>query len=390
MGLLAYFKYANFFVDNVNAILGSIGVENVGWTAVALPIGISFYTFQKLSYSLDVYKSKHAPLENFGDYALYIILFPQLIAGPIVRFNEIADQLLDRSEHETVDDRLLGFFRFCIGLAKKVLVANVVGQVADSAFALEGDALTFYWAWIGTLAYTMQIYFDFSGYSDMAIGLGRMMGFVFPENFNNPYISSSITEFWRRWHMTLSRWMKDYLYIPLGGNRKGVSRTYFNLWMVFLLSGLWHGASWNFVIWGAYHGLFLVLERLFLSNFYQKIGRLPSVLFTFVVAMFGWVLFRTETLPQAIHFYGALFSFNEQVGAPNLSTEFNVTMVFALCFSFMAIVPRIERFTNDALKLIESSVLISTFKTVIAVFLLVFCLSMITASGFNPFIYFKF
>lgn len=390
VGLLAYFKYANFFVENANNILISIGIESINWTAVALPIGISFFTFQKLSYTLDVYKGKHAALKSFGDYALYIILFPQLIAGPIVRFNEIADQLIDRSKHETIDDRLLGFFRFTIGLAKKVLVANVVGQVADSAFALEGEALTFSWAWIGILAYSMQIYFDFSGYSDMAIGLGRMMGFVFPENFNSPYVSASITEFWRRWHMTLSRWMKDYLYIPLGGNRKGVGRTYFNLWVVFLLSGLWHGASWNFVIWGGYHGLFLVLERLFIAKLYERIGRITSILITFVIAMFGWVLFRSETFEHALHFYSALLSFGQDIYFPVLSMEFKWTLALAIVFSFMAIVPAIEKWTNKMVQDSSAGLLANAIKTIISIVLFIFCLSMITASGFNPFIYFKF
>lgn len=390
VGLLGYFKYANFFVENFNGILGLFDVESVAWTSVVLPIGISFFTFQKLSYIVDVYRGKHAALKNFGDYALYIILFPQLIAGPIVRFNEIADQLIDRSEYETIDDRLLGFFRFVIGLAKKVLVANVVGQVADTAFALEGEALTFSWAWTGLLAYSMQIYFDFSGYSDMAIGLGRMMGFVFPENFNSPYISSNITEFWRRWHMTLSRWMKDYLYIPLGGNQQGVTRTYINLWTVFLLSGLWHGASWNFIIWGGYHGLFLVMERLFFSKFYSKIGRLPSTLITFFIAILGWVVFRAENLPEAIHYYSSLLNITEGFNMPAVSVEFKITLGLALVFSFSAIVGPIEKLQEYWLTVANCSILMSTFKTLIAIVLFIFCLSMITASGFNPFIYFRF
>lgn len=390
IGLLGYFKYANFFVDNLNSALTAIGVESMAWTAVVLPIGISFFTFQKLSYTLDVYKNKHAPLNSFSDYALYIILFPQLIAGPIVRFNEIADQLTDRSVNETLDDRLLGFFRFCIGLAKKVLVANVVGQVADTAFAMDSESLSFTWAWTGILAYTMQIYFDFSGYSDMAIGLGRMMGFVFPENFNNPYISSSITEFWRRWHMTLSRWMKDYLYLPLGGNRKGVKRTYFNLWTVFLLSGLWHGASWNFIIWGAYHGLFLVLERLFLNKFYTKIGRIPSMLITFVVAVFGWVVFRAETVGSALTYYYAMLNFSAEFLMPNVSQEFKVTMLFAFFVSFLAAIPAIEKWQNRMVTEAKSSALMLVGKTTFAICIFGFTLSMLTASGFNPFIYFRF
>jgi len=390
VGLLAYFKYANFFVENLNGVLASIGVQSMEWTAVALPIGISFFTFQKLSYTLDVYRGKHKALENFSDYALYIILFPQLIAGPIVRFNEIADQLIDRSEHETVNDRLLGFFRFSIGLAKKVLIANTVGEVADTAFALQGDELSFSWAWTGMLAYTMQIYFDFSGYSDMAIGLGRMMGFVFPENFNNPYVSGSITEFWRRWHLTLSRWMKDYLYIPLGGNQKGTGRTYFNLWVVFLISGLWHGASWNFVLWGAYHGLFLVLERLFLKRVFERIGRAPSMLITFILVIFGWVLFRAETLSDSIHYYNALMSFGQGFALPGVSNEFKTIMVLALVFVFVAALPKVQALQDRLLMESTNGLSIVFVKTVIAIALFLFSLSMVAASGFNPFIYFRF
>ncbi|MBI1288186.1 MAG: MBOAT family protein [Flavobacteriales bacterium] len=390
VGLLAYFKYANFFVESFNEFLSALGAEHIGWTSVALPIGISFFTFQKLSYILDVYRGKHAPLKKFSNYALYIILFPQLIAGPIVRFNEIADQLTERSDHENVDNRLLGFFRFCIGLAKKVLVANVVGGVADTAFSMQGDGLSLSWAWTGLLAYSMQIYFDFSGYSDMAIGLGRMMGFVFPENFNSPYISASITEFWRRWHMTLSRWMKDYLYIPLGGNRISVGRTYLNLWVVFLISGLWHGASWNFVIWGAYHGLFLVLERLFLGKFYKFIGRIPSTVITFFIAILGWVIFRAETLGDAMNYYHALFKFSQKFQNPGVGQEFKVTMILALVFSFMAIVPAVEKWGNDMVQIAKVNLGSIILKTVVSIALFIFCLSMISASGFNPFIYFRF
>ncbi|MBL4585772.1 MAG: MBOAT family protein [Flavobacteriales bacterium] len=390
VGLLAYFKYSNFFIENVNGVLSRLSVEQMEWTTVVLPIGISFFTFQKLSYTLDVYKGKHAALKDFSNYALYIILFPQLIAGPIVRFNEIADQLIDRSAHENIDNRLLGFFRFCIGLAKKVLVANVVGEVADSSFSITGDELSFSWAWIGIVAYTFQIYFDFSGYSDMAIGLGRMMGFVFPENFNNPYTSRSITEFWQRWHMTLSRWMKDYLYIPLGGNRKGVYRTYFNLWAVFLISGLWHGASWTFVIWGAYHGFFLVMERLFLGRFYTTIGRLPSTLITFLLAMFGWVIFRADSTTHALSYFSALFSFSDGWKPPTLSDEFHVMMVIAAFFAFAAIIPGVEKIQNKLFLNAEVSIINSAAKTILAILLFVFCLSMIVSSGFNPFIYFRF
>src|SRR3984957_349801 len=268
LGLLFYFKYSNFFIDNVNRFLyHTIGHGHINWVKLILPLGISFYTFETITYVVDVYRKVHKPLDKFWDYLLYILLFPKLIAGPIIRYHEIADQINDRSANDTIDDKLTGFYRFIIGLSKKVLIANQLGLQADIIFSSNYHTLNSGIAWIGALAYTFQIYFDFSGYSDMALGLGRMMGFKFPENFNNPYISQSITEFWRRWHISLGNWMRNYLYIPLGGNRvKSSSRLYFNLWIVFIASGLWHGASWNFVIWGAWHGTFLVMERIFLNK----------------------------------------------------------------------------------------------------------------------------
>ncbi|MFA6950343.1 MAG: MBOAT family O-acyltransferase, partial [Lentimicrobiaceae bacterium] len=277
MGLLVYFKYSNFFIENVNAVLAVFGDNQVEWTKLVMPIGISFYTFETITYVVDVYRRVHKPLDNFWDYQTYIILFPKLIAGPIIRYHDLADQITDRSQNETVDNRLTGFYRFIIGLAKKVLIANQMGLQADTIFAMNYADLDSATAWVGILAYTFQIYFDFSGYSDMAIGIGKMIGFKFPENFNSPYVSQSISEFWRRWHISLGAWMRNYLYIPLGGNRVATKRRlYFNLWFVFLASGLWHGASWSFVLWGAYHGFFLVLERGFLLKVYEKIGKLPS------------------------------------------------------------------------------------------------------------------
>jgi len=262
LGLLAYFKYANFFIENVNLALGELGMASLHWTSVALPIGISFFTFQTLTYAIEVYRQDHAPFEKPTQYLLYKLIFPHAIAGPIIRFKSVAQQVVARIE--TPDDRLIGLFRFSIGLAKKVLIANVLAKQADLYMSGELSELSFDEAWVGILAYTFQIYFDFSGYSDMAIGLARMMGFRFPENFDSPYSSRSITEFWRRWHITLGAFMRDFLYIPLGGNRVGSKwRLYFNLWLVFLVSGLWHGASWNFVLWGAFHGFFLILDRLF-------------------------------------------------------------------------------------------------------------------------------
>lgn len=328
LGLLLYFKYSNFFIDNVNTVLAAFGEKNIKWTAVALPIGISFYTFQTLTYSIDVYRKVHAPLKKVTDYLLYIMSFPQMIAGPIVRFNLVADQITNRVE--TVDDKLIGFYRFCIGLAKKVLLANVLGEQADLIMGGDLASLNFSTAWLGILCYTFQIYFDFSGYSDMAIGLGRIMGFKFPENFNSPYTSGSITEFWRRWHITLGTFMRDYLYIPLGGSRvSSKARLFFNLWIVFLLSGLWHGASWNFVIWGAYHGLFLIFDRLFLMKFYDKIGRFPSMIITFFIVMIGWVVFRLEDIASINIYLNKLFDL-ESIYLPETIPSLYTIMILSL------------------------------------------------------------
>jgi alginate O-acetyltransferase complex protein AlgI len=316
------------------SFLNTLGFENIKWTKVALPIGISFYTFQTLTYSIDVYRGVHVPLKNPFQYLVYIMLFPQMIAGPIVRFNQIADQIADRKHLESIDNKLLGAFRFGIGLAKKVLIANVLGAEADAAFAASEAELTSGLAWVGIIAYTFQIYYDFSGYSDMAIGMGRIMGFKFPENFNNPYISQSITEFWRRWHMTLGSWMRDYLYIPLGGSRvKTQRRMYFNLWFVFLVSGLWHGAAWNFVLWGAFHGFFLILDRLFFLKVSKKIGKYPSILITFFITVIGWVLFRAESWDQLVFYLEAMFGFN-QLSIYAYSSKFWTMLAIGIFFAF--------------------------------------------------------
>jgi alginate O-acetyltransferase complex protein AlgI len=389
VGLLAYFKYANFLVDNFNVILSSFGYANVSWTEVALPIGISFFTFQKITYSVDVYRNVHAPLKKVWDYGMYILMFPQLIAGPIVRFNEIADQIEDRKAHETLDNRLTGFFRFIIGLSKKVLIANVLGEQVDMIFAMEPGDMTTPLAWLGVVAYAFQIYFDFSGYSDMAIGLGRMMGFRFPENFNNPYISQSITEFWRRWHMTLGRFMKDYLYIPLGGNRKSEGRTYLNLWIVFLISGLWHGAAWNFVVWGAYHGLFLVADRLFLLKFYRKIGKIPSIILTFIITLIGWVLFRAESISLAGAYIRKMFVFDFGETGIVFDPKFYSILVLGFVFSFFGIFKGVEQWQERVLDPDQSNRVIIGM-TAISVLFLVINVGAITSSGFNPFIYFRF
>ena len=303
LGLLAYFKYANFGVDTLNAIFEPLGGPTLEFAKVILPVGISFYTFQTLSYTIDVYRGSADKVKTFGDFMCYVAMFPQLVAGPIVRYNTIADQLHERTH--TREKFYRGMLAFQSGLVKKVLIADILGELADAAF--DGPGLSAGYAWVGALAYTFQIYFDFSGYSDMAIGLGLMMGFRFPINFDQPYRSISITDFWRRWHISLSSFLRDYLYIPLGGNRKGPIRTYINLSLTMLLGGLWHGANWTFIAWGAYQGFWLIVERLSgKSSFYAFAPKLGQMAITFVIVIFGWVLFRANTMGDAMDYIQAM------------------------------------------------------------------------------------
>ncbi len=388
LGFLIYFKYANFFVENINSSFSFLGLNALSFAKVALPIGISFFTFHEMSYIIDVYRKDKPPMKSIVDYSLYILFFPQLIAGPIIRFNEITDQITNRKANENIDFKLSGFYRFVIGLSKKVLIANVLGAEADKIFAMNLNEMDTVTAWIGITAYAFQIYFDFSGYSDMAIGIARILGFVFPENFNNPYISQNITEFWKRWHITLSRWMRDYLYIPLGGNKVSKRRLYFNLWIVFFLSGLWHGASWNFVAWGCYHGLFLIADRLFLLKFYQFIGKYPSVIITFIITLIGWVFFRVEDVDQAFKFISKMFSFQFEV-----LLYYNHKFIFVLILAFLFSFINLFGFGNKIEKFIyaeKHSLSVNYIYTFVSMLFFILSLSYITSSGFNPFIYFRF
>ncbi|MGD9012311.1 MAG: MBOAT family O-acyltransferase, partial [Desulfobacterales bacterium] len=322
LGLLAYFKYANFVVGELNSLFLSWERSSIEWQAVILPIGISFFTFQKLSYIIDVYRGKSPALNNIVDFALYIAMFPQLIAGPIVRFSTIRDQLKGR--RESWDHFYNGILRFCWGLAKKVIIANSCGQITDIVFNLKPELLDTKVAWLGALGYTLQIYFDFSAYSDMAIGLGMLFGFTLPENFNRPYSAVSITDFWRRWHITLSRWFKDYLYIPLGGNRRGTTRTCLNMTIVCVLCGLWHGANWTFLLWGIYHGAFLVMERISgLRDLPQHRYRFVRRFVTLLIIIVGWVVFRSANISQAIEFLTAMFTFSDLPISYELSRALN-------------------------------------------------------------------
>jgi alginate O-acetyltransferase complex protein AlgI len=390
LGLLFYFKYFNFFIENINWALHSVNLGSFHSLNIILPIGISFYTFESITYIVDVYRRVHSPLKRFWDYQLYIIFFPKLIAGPIVRYHDIASQIAGRFSTYTVDDKIIGLNRFFIGLAKKVLIANVVGKQADLIFSSNIADISSVEAWVGALAYTMQIYFDFSGYSDMAIGLSRFFGFVLPENFNNPYTSKSITEFWRKWHISLGSWMRNYLYLPLGGNRvENPVRLYLNLFTVFFVSGLWHGATWMFIIWGIYHGIWIVIERLIKEENLQKIPSLIRLLITFIIVVLGWVFFRIESVSDGWLYLHKMFAFSMQTDfVPEKSFYF--ILILAFLFSFSNTI-KIGGIIEDRIYLVTkpsffqlTSVLLFTFV------LFILSLAAVTSSSFNPFIYFRF
>ncbi|MEO0652607.1 MAG: MBOAT family protein [Planctomycetota bacterium] len=377
LGLLGWFKYANFFVGGF--------VD--GWVEIALPIGISFYTFQALSYLLDVSRGNAEVQNNPLDFGLYIALFPQLIAGPIVRYRDIAEQLRER--RASIELFASGVHRFVLGLTKKVIVADWAAQAADGLFGVPTSELSPTAAWLGLAAYTIQIYFDFSGYSDMAIGLGRMFGFRLLENFRWPYISRSITEFWRRWHISLSSWFRDYLYIPLGGNRRGVLNTYRNLVLVFLLCGLWHGAAWTFVAWGAYHGLFLVLERRGLGGILDRAPVALRHAYVVVVVMFGWLLFRADSLAHAAGYARALVGLtNSPEAVVHLGRHFGNCQAAALVLGVIGSTPWLpwlgERLRSYPRPWVEVASLVGLAG------LWFVAMATVAADTYNPFIYFRF
>lgn len=386
--LLLVYKYLGFLSANVASLSELLGGPLLPHIELALPIGISFFTFQALSYLIDVYRREVPAEKNLFSLALYISLFPQLIAGPIVRYTHVAAELRERKLR--LSSFVQGACRFIEGLAKKVLIADPLASVADTVFALPPNQLHFSLAWLAALAYTFQIYFDFSGYSDMAIGLGRMFGFRFPENFNYPYISRSVREFWRRWHISLSTWFRDYLYIPLGGNRGNAWQTTRNLSLVFFLCGLWHGASWNFILWGALHGIALSTERVLEPR--KKDLELPRVrvLFVFFFLVLSWVIFRLETLAEAGHFYSVMFYpslIAEQVleTADYLTTKTLIVLFLAIFFSFRPILPYLSRQEAEVPETSEFS--FWNFGYLAILFL---CATEIIAGSYSPFIYFRF
>lgn len=389
--VLGWFKYANFFVQNVDAALQALGGPAFAAPQVLLPIGISFYTFHAVSYVVDVYRRQATAQKSPVHAALYLLLFPQLIAGPIIRYKEIADQLARRVV--SLDDFAYGVRRFIIGLGKKVLIANIVAVPADALFALPASQLIGPYAWAGIICYTLQIYFDFSGYSDMAIGLGRMFGFRFPENFRWPYVADSIQEFWRRWHISLSSWFRDYLYVPLGGNRVAPWKTYRNLVTVFFLCGLWHGASWNFVIWGLFHGTFLVLERVGLGALLKRADAVTRHLYTLIVVMIGWVFFRAESLPAALTYLQTMFGLGSGEMPPlRLSWYLTPEVRLALAAGFIGATPVVPFLAAQATRLRAGwrPLAAEAAGTVALVVVFVAALLQVAARTYNPFIYFRF
>ncbi len=389
---LGIFKYANFAAANVNAIAPVLAITPLALATIPLPLGISFFTFHAISYVVDVYKRNASAERNLPRFALYILLFPQLIAGPIIRWRDIAAQLPDRDAR--IADFSYGVRRFVLGLGKKVLIANTLGRTADQIFALPAADLTTPLAWLGLACYTLQIYFDFSGYSDMAIGLMRMFGFRVLENFNYPYIARSIREFWRRWHISLSNWFRDYLYIPLGGNRRGERRAYANLVLVFLLCGLWHGASWPFVLWGLWHGVFLVAERAGLDRVLARAGPLAH-LYALLAVMGGWVLFRCETLPHAAAFYAALAGFADGDSSRRPLAEFLDPLVLTTMLVAMVFSTPLSRHLGRWCNRIAAETGVLRFAALaaeigwIAVVYWTAC-AFLAAGTYNPFIYFRF
>lgn len=381
LAMLAYFKYVDFFIRNFNAVTGlSVPLLNV-----VLPIGISFYTFQILSYTVDVYRGDVAAQKNFINLAAYVALFPQLIAGPIVRYADVEKQLNHRTH--SLEQLSLGIRRFIIGLGKKIILANMLGELCSSFRASDDKSILFFWLY--AVAYSLHIYFDFSGYSDMAIGLGRMFGFSFLENFNYPFISSSITEFWRRWHISLGSWFRDYVYIPLGGNRVSRKRHLFNIFLVWMLTGFWHGAAWNFIIWGIYFAILLIIEKLWLLNKLNK-QKIINHIYVIVLIIISFVIFDAASLNQALEYIGAMFGTG---GYPLISTEFVYYLrsnTILLILGIAGATPLLKNIYNK-ISLTKTGSMIMIFAEPIALsILLIICSAYLVDGSYNPFLYFRF
>ena len=385
LGILIVYKYADFLIQNLNWALSPFSAHLLPLLHLALPIGVSFVVFEKITYLVDTYRGVSKPAPSLLDYCLFVLFFPKLLAGPILKYHEMQDQIA-KPASIAWNDFGEGFLRFARGIGRKLLIADPLGTFANQIFSTDPGTLSAGLAWLGLGCFTLQIYFDFAGYSDMAIGLARLLGFRLKENFNAPYVSQSLTEFWRRWHISLTTWIRDYLYRPLGGNRRGEQRTYVNLWICFLASGLWHGASWNFVWWGAYNGLFLTLDRIFLRDALQRCGRLVATSVTLFIVMIGWAIFRSEQSTQLLPFLAALCGQSDGTADLEVPAEVPFTLAIGTLISLFPATPlygRLQRTYEQApwLRLATAAVLIVIY---------VLALARAFAAPFQPFIYFRF
>lgn len=380
LSALVFFKYYGFIIDNINSLFNL----NLKIKQLPLPLGISFYTFQLISYVIDVYKNEVKVQKNFVNFAAYVSMFPQLVAGPIVQYSTIEKQLNERDEN--INDIGAGIEKFILGLGKKVLIANNVGIIWTTIKAMPQSELSVVTSWIGIIAFTLQIYFDFSGYSDMAIGLGKMFGFDFLKNFNYPYISTSITEFWRRWHISLGNWFRDYIYIPLGGNRIGKAKQIRNIFIVWFVTGLWHGASWNFIIWGVYFGVLLLIEKLFLLNILKKLPKVLGSIYTMFFVIISWVFFDTDTIMKAFNYIKSMFGINsyalyDSFASYTLRTNFIILFIAILCSTPLAM---------KFIKFIKQYSIGKVFAIFIYIMILIASTAFLVGESYNPFLYFRF
>ena len=394
--VLIYFKYSNFFVHELNSLLVNFGLTAFEWQHVILPIGISFITFQRISYLVDVYRGTAKPATNFISYTLYIALFPQLIAGPIVRYHDVAEQIVNRTH--SLDNIWSGISRFCFGLAKKVLIADALGNITANVDKLTPDTMNCGYARLGVICYGLQLYYDFSGYSDMAIGLGRVFGFKLLENFNHPFISQTFTEFWRRWHISLSRVMRDYLYIPLGGNRVGKFHATVNLWIIFLISGLWHGANWTYIAFGAFHGFFMTIDKFGWSKISNKIsekkfGRIFNTLIFLFFLQLSWVLFKSPSIKAAWEYTNYMFNFKDfwnanvyQIPMTIIHGEGLIVLLISIIGVFLPLLSKYDEFIEKAKTKLSKYPIQFAF-CLVSLFL---CSIVLASTNFTPFIYFQF
>jgi alginate O-acetyltransferase complex protein AlgI len=385
LGILIVYKYADFLADNFNLLLSPFGAHRIPLLHLALPIGVSFVVFEKITYLVDTYRGISKPAASFTDYCLFVLFFPKLLAGPILKYHEMKDQIASPPAIQW-NDFQVGFLRFACGLGRKLLIADPLGAFVNQIFAADPAGLSAGHAWLGLACFTLQIYFDFAGYSDMAIGLARMLGFRLKENFNSPYIAQSMTEFWRRWHISLTTWIRDYLYIPLGGDRSSEARTYINLWICFLASGLWHGASWNFVIWGAYNGLFLTLDRLFLRDALARCGKPVATGVTLFIVMIGWAIFRSDSPAHLMQFVAALFGMSHATIALEVSADVPFTLILG---AFISLLPATRLYVPLS-RAYETQSWLRAVTIAALVIIYVLAIARAVTVPFQPFIYFRF